>query len=168
MHDLERRFPGVHFYNPVLTEVQEGVAIGPGTRVGSLTLIHRGAVIGSGATIGSHCNICDCRIGDRVSIQTGCHITRGVVIDDDAFIGPGVITVNDRLTGCRTLAYPRIGRGARVGGGCVILPGVTIGENATVGAGSIVNRDVPAGRTVRGNPVRVRARASVSAGETDA
>lgn len=154
MNALEIRFPDVRFYNAALTEVQDNVEIGAGTRVGSMTLIHQGAKIGVGATIGSHCNICDCRIGNRVSIQTACHITRGVVIEDDVFIGPRVVTLNDKLTG-GTMTYPRICRGAKVGGGSVILPGVTIGENAIVGAGSVVTRDVPAGQTVVGNPARV-------------
>ncbi len=155
MNTLEKRFPDVRFYNSTLTEVQDDVEIGAGTRVGSMTLIHQGAKIGTGATIGSHCNICDCTIGNRVSIQTACHITRGVVIEDDVFIGPRVVTLNDKLTG-GTMTYPRICRGAKVGGGSVILPGVTIGENAIVGAGSVVTRDVPAGQTVVGNPARVR------------
>lgn len=157
---LQQRFPDVRFYNPALTEVQDDVSIGSATRVGSLTLIHAGAVIGSGCTIGSHCNICDCRIGDRVSIQTACHITRGVVIEDDVFIGPHVITLNDKLTG-GGMTYPRICRGAKIGGGSVILPGVTIGENAIVGAGSVVTADVPAGATVFGNPARIRPRPPV-------
>jgi UDP-2-acetamido-3-amino-2,3-dideoxy-glucuronate N-acetyltransferase len=153
--EIERRFPNVRFYNPALTEVQENVTIGGNCRIGSFTLIHRGTVIGANSTIGSHCNICDCRIGDRVSIQTACHITRGVVIEDDVFIGPGVMTLNDPLTG-GDLRFPRICRGAQIGGGSVILPGVTIGENAIVGAGSVVTRDVPAGKTGFGNPARVR------------
>jgi acetyltransferase-like isoleucine patch superfamily enzyme len=135
--------------------VQEDVAIGTGTRVGSFTLIHKGATIGDNCTIGSHCNICDCHIGNRVSIQTACHITRGVIVEDDVFIGPRVVTLNDKLTGGAML-YPRIGRGAKIGGGSVILPGVQIGAYATVGAGSVVTRDVPPGVTVLGNPARVR------------
>lgn len=155
MHMLNQRFPDVLFYNAALTEVQDDVVIGAGTRVGSLTLIQKGAVIGTGSTIGSHCNICDCRIGNRVSIQTACHITRGVVIEDDVFVGPHVVTLNDKLKG-GAMTFPRICQGAKIGGGSVILPGVTIGENAVVGAGSVVTRDVPAGATVIGNPARVR------------
>jgi acetyltransferase-like isoleucine patch superfamily enzyme len=157
MNRFDQRFPDVRFYNAVLTEVQDGVRIGGGTRVGSFTLIHQGAAIGKSCTIGSHCNICDCSIGDRVSIQTACHITRGVVIEDDVFIGPGVVTLNDKLTG-GAMTYPRICRGAKVGGGSVILPGVTIGERAVIGAGSVVTRDVPSGATVVGNPARQRLR----------
>lgn len=97
--ELSRRFPGVRFYNAGLTEVQDNVSIGTGSRVGSMTLIHQDAQVGSGTTIGSHCNICKCVIGDNVSIQTGCHITRGVVIEDDVFVGPRVVTLNDKLKG---------------------------------------------------------------------
>ncbi len=154
MFTSKKSFPGVHFYNPELVEVQDDVLIGAGTRVGSFTLIHQGAIIGSGCTIGSHCNICKCTIGDRVSIQTACHITRGVVIEDDVFIGPGVITLNDKLAG-GAMAYPRICRGAKIGGGSVILPGIVIGENAMVGAGSVVTLDVPPTVTVIGNPARM-------------
>jgi len=154
-NDLARRFPGVHFYNPVLVEVQDDVVIGAGTRVGSFTLIHAGARIGAGCTIGSHCNIHRATLGDRVAVQTGCHITRGVVIEEDAFIGPGVITLNDKLRGGE-LSFPLIGRGARVGGGSVILPGVAVGARAIVGAGSVVTRDVPEGAIVCGNPSRQR------------
>ncbi len=155
MNEIGARFPNVRFYNAALTEVQENVSIGDNTRVGSMTLIHTGARIGVECTIGSHCNICDCQIGDRVSIQTGCHITRGVILEDDVFIGPGVVTLNDKLTG-GDLSYPRICRGAKVGGGSIILPGVTIGENAVVGAGSVVTKDIPPGQTRLGNPARNR------------
>src|SRR5512139_661698 len=159
--DLTRRFPAVRFYNPDLVEVQEDVAIGPGTRVGTFTLIHAGARIGAGCTIGSHCNIHRAVLGDRVAIQTGCHVTRGVVIEDDVFVGPGVITLNDKLQG-GPLAFPRIRRGARVGGGSVILPGVVVGAGAVVGAGSVVTRDVPDGAVVLGSPARVRHRPAPS------
>lgn len=153
-NDYGTRFPQVRFYNPALTEVQDDVTIGAGSRVGSMTVIHAGARIGSGVTIGSHCNVCACVIGDNVSIQTACHVTRGVVIEDDVFLGPNVVTLNDKLRG-GPLTYPRIARGAKIGGGSVILPGVTVGAGALVGAGSVVTKDVPAGATVAGNPARI-------------
>jgi UDP-2-acetamido-3-amino-2,3-dideoxy-glucuronate N-acetyltransferase len=153
MQALDERFPGVRFYNPALIEVQDNVRIGEGTRVGSFTLIHMGAKIGASTTIGSHCNICECSIGDRVSIQTACHITRGVVIEDDVFIGPGVITLNDRLMN-GIMCSPRICQGAKIGGGSVILPGIVIGEKALIGAGSVVRRDVAPGATVVGSSTR--------------
>lgn len=77
------------------------------------------------------------------------------MVEDDVFIGPGVVTLNDKLKGGE-MTYPRICRGAKIGGGSVILPGVVIGENAIVGAGSVVTRNVPAGQTVVGNPARAR------------
>jgi acetyltransferase-like isoleucine patch superfamily enzyme len=154
--DLSSRYPEVLFYNMHLTEVQEDVRIGAGTRIGSFSLLHAGAVIGTNCLIGSHCNICSCEIGNNVSIQTACHITRGVTIEDDVFIGPGVVTLNDPLNG-DALRYPVIMRGARIGGGSLILPGVTIGENAFVGAGSVVTRDIASGGTSFGNPARARA-----------
>ena len=156
MIELPERYPNVLFYNPRLVEVQENVLIGDRTRIGSFTLLHAGATIGDRCTIGSHCNICCCEIGHNVSIQTGCHITRGVTIGDNVFIGPGVVTLNDNLNGDE-LRFPTIMQGARIGGGSVILPGVTIGKGALVGAGSVVTRDVANGGVVVGNPARSRA-----------
>ena len=153
--NIRDRFPNVIFYNPSLTEVQDNVIIGEGSRVGSFTLIHENAAIGSHCTIGSHCNICACSIANNVIIQTACHITRGVVIEEDVFIGPGVVTLNDKLLD-NGLNYPHICKGVKIGGGSVILPGVRIGEYATLGAGSIVTKDVPPQATVLGNPARMR------------
>jgi len=156
MTGLEDRFPGVHFHNAALTEIQDDVSIGALTRIGSFTLIHQGAVIGADCVIGSHCNICRCTIGNKVSIQTSCHITRGVVIEDDVFVGPGVVTLNDKLDG-RALSFPRICRGAKIGGGSIIMPGVVIGRGAVVAAGGVVTRDVAEGHIVRGIPARIEA-----------
>ena len=138
------------------------VTMGAGTRLGNFVMIRSNTVIGEDCTIGSFVDIeGEVVIGHHVSLQSGCYITRGVVIEDDVFCGPRVITMNDKRISHRrpnvtfVRSAPRILRAARVGGGSVLLPGVTIGANAFVGAGSIVTRDVPAGAIVAGNPARV-------------
>lgn len=138
------------------------VTIGDGTRLGNFVMIRSNTRIGMECTIGSYVDIeGDVLIGHHVSLQSGCYITRGVVIEDEVFCGPRVITMNDKRISHRrpSLEFvregPRIERAARVGGGSVLLPGVTIGANAFVGAGSVVTKDVPAGAIVVGNPARI-------------
>lgn len=144
-----------------------GVVIGELSRVGNFVFIRSETRIGRECTIGSFVDIeGDVTIGDRVSLQSGCYLTRGVVVEDDVFCGPRVITMNDKRISYRRPALrferqgPHILRAARVGGGSVLLPGVTVGENAFVGAGSVVTKDVPDGMIVRGNPARVIGRVS--------
>lgn len=127
-----------------------GCKIGDHTRVGTFVEIQRGAVVGANCKVQSHSFICD-----------------GVTIEDDVFVGHGVLFINDRSPRATTgqgalqtdsdwvLEPTRIRRGASLGSGAVILGGVTVGEQALVGAGAVVTRDVPAGTVVVGNPARV-------------
>lgn len=151
----------VLIYNEKLTEIHDTVKIGAGTRIGVFTSIRGDAVIGQDCVIGSHCNICPgVVLEDGVSIQTGCHITRGVLIGFNSFIGPGVVTTNDKYMdhyrGTPRLIAPMIGKRCRIGARSVILPGVTIGDDVVVGAGSVVVKDIPDGETWLGVPARKR------------
>ena len=129
-----------------------GCAIGDETRVGPFVEIQRGVVVGARCKIQSHTFICT-----------------GVEIEDEVFVGHGVMFINDRRPRATTesgelqteddwtMEYTLVERRASIGSGAVILGGVRIGEGATVGAGAVVTRDVPPGATVAGSPARALA-----------
>jgi UDP-2-acetamido-3-amino-2,3-dideoxy-glucuronate N-acetyltransferase len=127
-----------------------GCKIGDGTRIGPFVEIQKNAVIGRKCKIQSHTFVCE-----------------GVIIEDEVFVGHGVVFINDRYprsTGAagelQTEADWRvirtvIKRGASIGSNATILCGVTVGEKSIVGAGSVVVRDVPEGVIVAGNPAKI-------------
>lgn len=126
-----------------------GCEVGDETKVGAFVEIQKNAKVGARCKISSHTFICE-----------------GVTIEDNVFVGHGVVFINDM--------YPRaanedgslqteqdwkvettlVKKGASIGSGATILANVTIGENALVGAGSVVTRDVPCNAIVAGNPAR--------------
>jgi UDP-2-acetamido-3-amino-2,3-dideoxy-glucuronate N-acetyltransferase len=126
-----------------------GCSVGSSTRIGPFVEVQRGAKIGARCKIQSHTFICD-----------------GVHIEDEVFVGHGVMFINDK--------HPRatnsdgtlqnvddwerlpvvVERGATIGSSATILGGVRIGAGAIVGAGAVVTRDVPPGAVVAGNPAR--------------
>ena len=127
-----------------------GCEIGDETKIGTFVEIQRGAKVGKRVKISSHTFICE-----------------GVTVEDEAFIGHGVMFINDKFPRAAaadgelktdadwTCTPTVVKRGASIGSNATILCGVTIGERAIVGAGSMVTRDVPAGAVVAGNPARV-------------
>jgi acetyltransferase-like isoleucine patch superfamily enzyme len=127
-----------------------GCQIGDGTKIGTFVEIQKNAVIGKNCKISSHTFICE-----------------GVTIEDECFIGHGVMFINDK--------YPRatnpdgtmqteadwqviptyVKKGASIGSGAVIMAGVTIGEGAIVGAGAVVTKSVAPYTVVAGVPARL-------------
>jgi acetyltransferase-like isoleucine patch superfamily enzyme len=135
------------------------------SQIGDETKIWQFSVVLEGAKIGKNCNICShcfienkVTIGNNVTIKNGAFLYDSILIEDNAFIGPGVIFLNDKNP--RSKVYPTnfpktiIRQGASIGGASVIFPGIIIGKNAMVGAGSVVTKDVSDNEIVYGNPAQ--------------
>ncbi len=131
-----------------------GCRIGAETKIGTFVEIQKGVAVGSRCKISSHSFICE-----------------GVTIEDEVFVGHGVMFINDRYpratsggalqTEADWVVIPtRVGHGASIGSGAVIMCGITIGRNAMIGAGAVVTRDVGEGELVAGVPARLQARGS--------
>ncbi len=139
---------GVIIYHPDLVNLYS-CTIGNETKIGSFVEIQRNAMVGSRCKLSSHTFVCE-----------------GVTIEDEVFIGHGVMFTNDRYPRATVNAQLQteddweviptvVKKGASIGSGAVILCGVTVGEKALVGAGAVVTRNVPDYAVVVGVPARV-------------
>ena len=160
--------------------VSSDVRLGSNVKLGKCVNLY-GCEVGDDSRIGPFVEVQkNARIGARCKISSHSFVCEGVTIEDEVFIGHGVMFIND--------SYPRstnssgelqteadwkiertiIKKGASIGSGATILANVVVGENAIVGAGSVVTRDVPASSIVAGNPARLLrhlAAAEMSVGE---
>jgi UDP-2-acetamido-3-amino-2,3-dideoxy-glucuronate N-acetyltransferase len=137
---------GVKFFEPVNVYEAE---IGDETKIGTFVEIQAGVKVGKRCKISSHSFLCS-----------------GVTIEDEVFIGHGVMFTNDKLPrACNPDGTLKAGddyellttlvmKGASIGSNATILPGIVIGRNAMVGAGAVVTKDVPDEAVVVGNPAK--------------
>jgi acetyltransferase-like isoleucine patch superfamily enzyme len=139
----------VKIFHPSLVNLY-GCRVGDETKIGAFVEIQKNSTIGARCKISSHTFICE-----------------GVEIEDEVFIGHGVMFTNDRFPRATTdggglqteadwsVEPTRIRRGASIGSNVTIVCGITIGEGALVGAGAVVTKDVAPFAVVAGVPARV-------------
>ena len=139
----------VIIFHPELVNLY-GCSIGAHSKVGAFVEIQKNSSIGARCKISSHTFICE-----------------GVTIEDEVFVGHGVIFINDRRPRATTdgrlqteadwqVVPTVVKRGASIGSGAILICGVTVGEDALVGAGAVVTHDIPAGGVVTGVPARLQ------------
>ncbi|MCR9079541.1 MAG: N-acetyltransferase [Hyphomonadaceae bacterium] len=128
-----------------------GCTVGDGTMIGTFVEIQKNATVGARCKISSHSFICE-----------------GVEIEDEVFVGHGVMFTNDRFPRATnpdgsaqtdddwTLETTRVKRRASIGSNVTIVCGVTIGEGAMIAAGAVVTKNVPDFAIVAGVPATVR------------
>ncbi|MCH1626281.1 N-acetyltransferase [Ferdinandcohnia quinoae] len=158
LHSLDPLVIGNHVNIGCNSVIYRHVKLEEGVFVGDLTSIREKVVVGEDSIVGRNAIVeTNTNIGKRVTIQTGCYITADMLIEDDVFIGPCCSSSNDKYMGMGNYKHqgPTIKKGAKIGNNATLLPAVTIGENAIVGAGSVITKDVPANKTVVGNPGRI-------------
>ena len=139
----------VKIFHPSLVNLY-GCSVGDDSKIGAFVEVQKGAAIGARCKISSHTFICE-----------------GVSIEDEVFIGHGVMFTNDRYPRSANpdgslqteadwkVEVTRVRRGASIGSNATVLCGVTIGEGAIVGAGAVVTKDVPDYAIVAGVPARI-------------
>jgi len=140
----------VKIFQPDLVNLY-GCAIGDETKIGAFVEVQKNARIGARCKISSHTFVCE-----------------GVTIEDEVFVGHGVMFINDIYPSATTggvlqteadwtVVPTWVKKGASIGSGAVILAGVTIGEGAMVGGGAVVTKDVPPNTVAKGVPARIHA-----------
>ncbi len=140
--------------------VDSGAQIGAGTKVWHFSHVMPRAVIGKGCNLGQNVFIDnDVVIGNGVKIQNNVSVYKGVLVEEDAFLGPSVVftnVVNPRsFIERKTKFKPTVvRRGASIGANATIVCGVEVGAYALVGAGAVVTKNVKSFALVYGNPAR--------------
>ena len=144
--------PRTFFQHP--TALVESEQIGPGTQVQAFAHILPGATVGADSTVCDHVFIeNDVCVGNRVTIKCGAQLCAGLTLEDDVFIGPNAVFVND--PGAERPQHTVVRAGASIGAHATILAGLTVGRRAMVGAGVVLTHDVPPNAVVTGNPARI-------------
>lgn len=140
--------------------VDEGVSIGPGTKIWHFSHILKGTKTGHWCIIGQNCVIGpDVTLGNRCKVQNNVSLYKGVTLEDEVFCGPSCVftnVYNPRAFIERKLEFlpTLVRRGATIGANATIVCGITIGRYALIGAGAVVKKDVADYAVVAGVPAK--------------
>lgn len=161
------------FEPPIISEqacIAKDVLLGDEVRISPFVNLY-GCEVGYQTRIGAFVEIQkSARVGKRCKISSHTFICSGVSIEDEVFIGHGVMFINDRSPRATNadgnpqqetdwkLETTIVRKGASIGSGAIIMCGVEIGEGAMVGAGALVTHNVPAHTLAVGHPARIRRR----------
>ncbi len=140
--------------------IDHGAVIGAGTKIWHFCHIMGGATIGENCSLGQNVFVADAVVlGDGVKVQNNVSIYRGVVCEDEVFLGPSMVftnVVNPRSAIDRKSDFVEtyVSRGSTIGANATIICGCHLGVHAFVGAGAVVTKDIPDFALVIGNPAK--------------
>lgn len=140
--------------------IDEGCAIGKGTKIWHFSHLMPGCVLGEACNLGQNVVIGPgVKLGNNVKVQNNVSIYSGVTCDDDVFLGPSMVftnVLNPRSAINRKGQYlvTHVGKGATIGANATIVCGHNIGRYAFIGAGAVVTKEIPDYALVVGNPGR--------------
>jgi UDP-2-acetamido-3-amino-2,3-dideoxy-glucuronate N-acetyltransferase len=140
--------------------IDEGCAIGKGTKIWHFSHIMPNCILGQYCNIGQNVVVSpEVVLGNNVKVQNNVSIYSGVTCDDDVFLGPSMVftnVINPRSAVNRKGQYSKthVGKGASIGANATIVCGNDIGEFAFIGAGAVVTKYIPPFALVVGNPAK--------------
>lgn len=140
--------------------VDNGCAIGQGTRIWHFSHVLKGTRIGQDCIIGQNVMIGpDVTVGNGCKIQNNVSLYQGVELEDGVFCGPSCVFTNIRTPratiGRRSeFLQTTVRRGATVGANATVICGNELGAHCMIGAGTVVTKPVPAYALMVGNPAR--------------
>jgi len=163
---------GVNFKIGHFCVIEDDVEVGDNVVIGNYTILHKGVKLGNNTAVGSYCEIdknCDirnnviiqgrirmgdsCLVEDKVTIKYGTILTSNVLLKENCFLGPNVITLGSTHKRV-TVHGTTIGNETYIGAGSKIAGGIIIGNNITVGALSFVNKNLDESGIYVGAPIR--------------
>ncbi len=152
-------------------KIEDGAKIYEECIIGNNCIIGANAVLRPKTKIGNYsifgtlsCSEGDNSIGDYTTIHAQCHITKGLQIGNNVFIGPCFVSTNTRdiTTGKHGVAPTnyKILKGVieddvRIGANVRMIPGVKIGAFSLIDQDTLITKDIPPHSHVRGGKDKV-------------